>query len=185
MNFAPKTVEGEERPYLYFDDVLDAFFLSARSVTYTLNPGSYCHRCSTAFHSDRPFIRQTILAAAGFELRLKTDNRSRSDLGPIISDIVGPGSPSSSRETHEPCKGPLTRVDIVIDRLPPFLLLVHAWEECNHERLCADITVQAYHREGQPSTVKLRRVAYSWVGLVVQVRAILCTLWKKVAFGEA
>ena len=52
-----EAAEGEERPYLYFNDVLDAFFLNARSVTYTLNPSSYCHRCRTAFLSDRPFIR--------------------------------------------------------------------------------------------------------------------------------
>ena len=41
-------------------------------------------------------------------------------MGPVISDIMGPAPPTPECEVHEPYKGPLTSVDIIIDRLPLF-----------------------------------------------------------------
>ena len=57
-------------------------------------------------------------------------------MGPVISEIMGPAPPTPECEVHEPYKGPLTSIDIIIDRLPFFLFLFYRWETCNHERPC-------------------------------------------------
>ena len=103
----------------------------------------------------RPIIRHTSLSAdASVQDRLKSTKVTQAGLGPFVNKILGPYSIVQADQTHKPCQTVLSVVDIVIDHLPPFLILKYGWHQYPRECLLADMTVEAYHALGDQEMVK-------------------------------
>ncbi len=179
------TGEVGERRFLFFDEALDPLMEGVGSGSFTMMAGSYCPKCQVALMDPaRPLIRYTSLSAdANIQERLKSPNATQAGLGPFVNQILGPHSTARAEQTHTPCKTVLSTVDVVIDRLPPFLLLKYGWHQCTHESLLADMTVEAYHALTGKEPVK-KAVKYSWVGLVVHVCGNHFVLYWRIEIDE-
>ena len=158
----PKGMEGinPEREAMFFVKALDPLLEGARCAAFTVITYLYCRPCNAA--SPATSIANRLSSIAKIDPNIKPDRAL--GMSHFINLFSAPQK--TQDDTRHTCGRLRQPVNVIIDRLPPFLLLRDGWENFTEEWICNDVSVKAHHYDAELPGIFEKEVMYSWAGLV-------------------